>query len=502
MAVQAKRGATDSVLIEKTRVILDTLTPQVLESEFSRVLERIQERRELIQVLGELDPKLIAELRQEDVEEDGSREYLQDDAELRTSFGIDVIDGRIVNVTTAPFLIVKLRVNPRNRMYGVDRSVARYYIGDISREVMLETLVDHIKDSAEYQLRKASALSFKSKELGWDGIAPAAISDQDLAKLIANDPLLLDQNSIAEWDQLRPGWIKALELYLIQELDFKLNYDPYTSYSKLVIRRVVQEVSDRLSPEAMEAYHRNLFWHAVRDDTRLLDEVPEHIRKEESNDACETVYRRDVELLVELSQVGEYLWTKGKPKAYEASIESNMPAGYSVATRGASKEFSRLRFSPDKLDRLQKHDRIHFVVGSWYTPDLLNGIDKVASEALCDHLKALRHIMPAGSMSPINWFKIIAHTGYTASVTLHVPVDADAHMGEEFKLAVEAAVEHNLAYVRDNWDRIRVATGSYLTFDKDRFEDFSSRVMVKVTPATVDGTAVTIATEPLIIDVQ
>ena len=29
MAVQAKRGAKDSVLIEKTRVILDTLTPQV-----------------------------------------------------------------------------------------------------------------------------------------------------------------------------------------------------------------------------------------------------------------------------------------------------------------------------------------------------------------------------------------------------------------------------------------------------------------------------------------
>ena len=108
MAVQAERGVTDSVLIEKTRVILDALTPQALESEFSRVLEQIQERRELIQVLGELDPKLIAELRQEDVEEDGSREYLQDDAELRTSFGIDVIDGRIVNVTTAPFLIVEI----------------------------------------------------------------------------------------------------------------------------------------------------------------------------------------------------------------------------------------------------------------------------------------------------------------------------------------------------------------------------------------------------------
>ena len=323
-----------------------------------------------------------------------------------------------------------------------------------------------------------------------------------MAKLISDDPLLLDQHSIAEWDQLRPGWIKALELYLIQQLDFKLNYDPHTTYSKLVIRRVVQDVSNRLSPEAMEAYHRNLFWHAVRDDTRLLDEVPEHIRKEESNDACETVYRRYIDLLVELSQVGEYQWTNGQPMAYEADIESKMPAGYSVATRGASKEFSRLRINPDQLGRLQKHDRIHFVVGYWGTPDLLNGIDKVAPEALCDHLKALRYIMPAGSMSPINWFKIIAHTGYTASVTLHVPVDADAHMGDEFKLAVEAAVEHNLAYVRDNWDRIRVATGFYLSFDKARFDEFSSRVTVKVAPATVDGTAITIATEPLIKDVQ
>ena len=105
-------------------------------------------------------------------------------------------------------------------------------------------------------------------------------------------------------------------------------------------------------------------------------------------------------------------------------------------------------------------------------------------------------------MSPINWFKILAHTGYTASVTLHVPVHADTHMGDEFKFAVEAAVEHNLAYVRDNWDRIRVATGFYLAFDKDRFEDFSSRVTVKVTPATVGGPEVTIATEPLIKDVQ
>ena len=105
-------------------------------------------------------------------------------------------------------------------------------------------------------------------------------------------------------------------------------------------------------------------------------------------------------------------------------------------------------------------------------------------------------------MSPINWFKIIAHTGYTASVTLHVPVDADAQMGDEFKLAVEAAVEHNLAYVRDNWDRIRVATGFYLAFDKDRFEDFRNRVTVKVAQATVDGPEITIATEPLIKDVQ
>ena len=265
----------------------------------------------------------------------------------------------------------------------------------------------------------------------------------------------------------------------------------------------LQEVSDRLSPEAIEAYHRNLFWHAVRDDTRLMDEVPEHIRKEESNDACETVYRRGMDLLVELDQVGEYLWNKGQPKAYEASIESQMPAGYSVATRGASKEFSHLRFNPDQLDLLQKHDRIHFVIGHWETPDLLSGIDKVASEALRNYLITRRYdIMPAGSMSPINWFKILAHTGYTASVTLHVPVHVDAHMGDEFKLAVEAAVEHNLAYVRDNWDRIRVATGFHLAFDKDRFEGFSSRVTVKVTPATVDGHAVTIATEPLIKDVQ
>ena len=75
-------------------------------------------------------------------------------------------------------------------------------------------------------------------------------------------------------------------------------------------------------------------------------------------------------------------------------------------------------------------------------------------------------------------------------------------MGDEFKLAVEAAVEHNLAYVRDNWDRIRVATGFHLAFNKDRFEDFSSRVTVKVTPTTVGGPEVIIATEPLIKDVQ
>ena len=367
---------------------------------------------------------------------------------------------------------------------------------------MLETLVDHIKDSAEYQLRKASTLSFESKELGWDGIAPAAISDQDLAKLIADDPLLLDQNSIAEWDQLRPGWIKALELYLIKHLDFKRDYDPNTSYSKMLIRRVVQDVSDRLSPEALAAYHRNLFWHAVRKDTRLLDEIPEHIRKEEGNDACETVYRHDIDLIVELSQVDEYLRTKGQPKVYEVGIDYNIPDGYGAATREAGKEFSRLRFNPDQLDCLQKHERVHFVVGSWYMPDLLNGLDKLASAELRDYLKAIRYdIMPAGSMSPINWFKILAHTDYTASVTLHVPVDADAHMGDEIRFAVEAAVKHNLAYVRDNWDRIRVATGFHRVFDKDRFEDFSSRVTVKVTPATVNGTAITIATEPLIKDV-
>ena len=32
-------------------------------------------------------------------------------------------------------------------------------------------------------------------------------------------------------------------------------------------------------------------------------------------------------------------------------------------------------------------------------------------------------------------------------------------MGDEFKLAVEAAVEQNLAYVRDNWDRNWIPPG-------------------------------------------
>ena len=118
-------------------------------------------------------------------------------------------------------------------------------------------------------------------------------------------------------------------------------------------------------------------------------------------------------------------------------------------------------------------------------------------------MAALQHnIMPDGSMSPINWFKILAHTDYTASVTLHVPVDAYAHMGDEMQLAVEAAVKHNLAYVKDNWDRLRIATGLDLAFDKDRLEDFSNRVTLKVTPMTVGGPAITIATEPLIKDVQ
>ena len=37
---------------------------------------------------------------------------------------------------------------------------------------------------------------------------------------------------------------------------------------------------------------------------------------------------------------------------------------------------------------------------------------------------------------------------------------------------------------------------------KARFEDFSSRVTVKVTPAIVGGPEVIIATEPMIKDVQ
>ena len=505
MALHAKH-AEESVLIQKTKVILNTLTPQVVASEFPRILERIQAKRELIQVLGELDPNLFVELRSDkDMEEleDGSRDYLQDETELRASFCMDVVDGRVVSATTAPFLVVNLRVDLRRDLEGIARSVANYYMDDISRHELLEALVAYIKSSAEDQLRKISTMSIESRELGWNGIAPAALNDQELAQLISADPLLLGKNSIAEWEQLRPGWIKALELYLIKHLDFKHDYDPNTYYIKMLIRRVVQEVSDRLSPEALAAYHRKLFWHAVRKDSSLLNEVPDHIRDEESNDACATVYRLDVEIIVELSQVNKYHWKKGRPKAYEARIDYNIPKGYGPATRGASKEFSRLRFNPDQLDLLQKHDRIHFVIGHGETPDLLMGIDKVASESLRNYLTALRYdIMPAGSMSPINWFKIIAHTGYTASVTLHVPFDADAHMGDEFKLAVEAAVEHNLAYVRDNWDRIRVATGFYLAFDKDRFEDFSNRVTVKVTPATVDGHAVTIATEPLIKDVQ
>lgn len=504
MAVHAKH-AEDSVLIQKTKVILDKLTPQVVASEFPRILERIQANRELIQVLGEMDPNLFVELRSDKAMaelEDGSRDYLQDETELRASFCMDVVDGRVVSATTAPFLVVNLRVDLRCNLEGITRRVADYYLDEISRDELLEALVAYIKYRAKVQLRKISTMSFESRELGWHGIAPAALNDQDLAKLIYADPLLLDQNSIAEWDQLRPGWIKALELYLIKHLDFKRDYDPNTSYSILLIRRVVQEVSDRLSPEALAAYHRTLFWHSVRRDTSLLEEVPEHIREEESNDACETVFRSDVEIIVELSQVNEYHWKKGRPKEYEAGIDYNTPDGYGPATQGATKEFSRLRINPEQLGRLQKHDRIHFVVSSWYTPDLLRGIDKVASAELRNYLESLIHdIMPAGSMSPINWFKILAHTDYTASITLHVPVDADAHMGDEMQLAIEAAVKSNLAYVKDNWDRLRIATGLDLAFDKDRLEDFVNRVEVKVTPMKVGGTVVTIATEPLIKDV-
>ena len=106
-------------------------------------------------------------------------------------------------------------------------------------------------------------------------------------------------------------------------------------------------------------------------------------------------------------------------------------------------------------------------------------------------------------MSPINWFKILAHTDYTASVTIHVPIDVDAHMGDEMQLAVEAAVKSNLAYVKDNWDRLQIATGLNLDFNKDRIEDFGNRVAVKVTPMPVDGVSVvTLATEPLVKDVR
>lgn len=325
MAVHAKH-AEDSVLIQKTKTILDKLTPQVVASEFPRILERIQAKRELIQVLGEMDPNLFVELRSDkDMAElkDGSRDYLQDEIELRASFCMDVVDGRVVSATTAPFLVVNLRVDLRRDLEGITRSVADYYLDDISRDELLEALVAYIKSSAEDQLRKISTMSFESRELGWDGIAPAALNDQDLAKLIAADPFLLDKNSIAEWDQLRPGWIKALELYLIKHLSFNRDYDQNAYHRILMIRRVVQEVSDRLSPEALEAYHRTLFWHSVRRDIILFKEVPEHIREEESNDACATVYRRDIEIVAELRQVNEHRWTKGQPKAYEAGIDSN-----------------------------------------------------------------------------------------------------------------------------------------------------------------------------------
>ena len=506
MAVHAKH-TEDSVLIQKTKTILDKLTPQVVASEFPRILERIQAKRELTQVLGEMDPNLFVELRSDkDMAElkDGSRDYLQDETELRASFCMDVVDGRVVSATTAPFLVVNLRVDLRRDLEGITRSVADYYLDDISRDELLEALVAYIKSSAEDQLRKISTMSFESRELGWDGIAPAALNDQDLAKLIAADPFLLEKNSIAEWDQLRPGWIKALELYLIKHLPFNRGYDQNTYHSILMIRRVVQEVSDRLSPEALDAYHRTLFWHSVRRDIILFKEVPEHIREEESNDACAAVYRRDGDIVAELRQVNEHRWTKGQPKAYEAGIDSNTPDSYELATKGATKEFSRLRINPERLDQLQKHDRLHFVVSSWNTPDLLSGITKVASSELQDYLAALQHnIMPDGSMSPINWFKILAHTDYTASVTIHVPIDVDAHMGDEMQLAVEAAVKSNLAYVKDNWDRLQIATGLNLDFNKDRIEDFGNRVAVKVTPMPVDGVSVvTLATEPLVKDVR
>ena len=84
-------------------------TPQVVASEFPRILERIQAKRELIQVLGEMDPNLFVELRSDKAMaelEDGSRDYLQDETELRASFCMDVVDGRVVSATTAPFLVV------------------------------------------------------------------------------------------------------------------------------------------------------------------------------------------------------------------------------------------------------------------------------------------------------------------------------------------------------------------------------------------------------------
>ena len=74
-------------------------------------------------------------------------------------------------------------------------------------------------------------------------------------------------------------------------------------------------------------------------------------------------------------------------------------------------------------------------------------------------------------------------------------------MGDEMRLAIEAAVKSNLAYVKDNWDQLRIATGLNLAFDKDRLEEFANRVTAKVTPMTVGGSMVTIATEPLIKDV-
>ena len=75
----------------------------------------------------------------------------------------------------------------------------------------------------------------------------------------------------------------------------------------------------------------------------------------------------------------------------------------------------------------------------------------------------------------------------------------DAHDNHRSDLA--PGVKSNLAYVKDNWDRLQIATGLNLAFDKGRLEDFANRVTVKVTPMTVGGLMVTIATEPLIKDV-